>query len=166
MAAGLLAACGGGGSDPVTDPSSAATSPAEISVQPVTDAAALRDRLLAIAQEQHTDAPGGSGDYGIYKAWIAEFPDLKFVSVGESATATKLSAYPGFYVAKPYYAGLEPFTVMDTNGNCAGGAILQFKQDPPSQFIPVTMTGSCRGQDVEAAAADQIKSAAEAAGAT
>jgi len=116
-------------------------------LQEITDAAAFRDSLLAIAESEH-DPDDPASAWGIPDAWMAAVPGLDLVGFQVEASPTKVS---GFAVTGDKAGTREglPFAVLDASGRCAGGVILA-SGGVPAEYRPVDLDGAtaCRAAAV------------------
>ena len=129
-----------------------------VQAPPVEDAPALRDRLLAIAEENVGDERGEEGDFGISSAWASEFPRLQVAGSAVPAGRDTVSAFlfpaansTGFASERNPY--LLAFAVADGRGNCTGGLIRGYPR--PDTFEPIDARAArrCTGLAVLARAA-------------
>lgn len=118
------------------EPTTASTAEAA-DLEEITDAAAFRDSLLAIARADHDpDAP--EDGWGIPDAWVAAVPGLQLVGFQIEASPTSVS---GFAITGDKAGTSEglPFAVMDSSGRCAGGVVLG-EDGEPSEFVAVDLS--------------------------
>jgi hypothetical protein len=133
----------------VTSPSGAAKAP------PVTDAAAVRDSMLAIAH--CTPIPPGTAftDTPIDEAWGKAYPNLKSALFASSEpTVSTFSVSSGFLTSRsasgtPHYNDrILGLALKDGAGRCAGGVIVipavngQIASGAPTVFQPVDMAAA------------------------
>ena len=90
----------------------------------VTDAAAMRDRMIELAEQ-----PGATDDLASppVAQWTSEFPGLTFGRSQEAATPTVVSGLASTF-SETRQVGYYEFAVKDTSGRCFGG-VLEFEPD-------------------------------------
>lgn len=147
----VLVSCGGDGGGQDVTPTEPAP-PTDVGVEvafPIEDAAAFRDRLLAISEETAADAPD-LVSYNPYDAWTAEFPELEILGRDEPATPTGVSAIGAFFklddkdVTSADNPWVLSFAVADAGGGCAGGYLASTADDqPPDIFQQIEVEGAC-----------------------
>lgn len=120
---------------------------------PATDAAAVRDELLALAE----NAPFGTGwgpDTTIVTAWLEVFPGMgRSLFDDQPATDTSISSSSAFLMEDVTAPGDQAFAwaVLDSSGRCAGAvAVIPGNADGsvsdsglPTVFAPVDDLASC-----------------------
>jgi hypothetical protein len=148
-----------------TQPTPAATSGTGATDSlPITDAAAFRDRLLALAQSVSfaSQASVSSNATAIREAWQKQYPGLKFsIFYSMAADPNTVSSSDTFLISGSETAGrfdqLYAFAVADAKGKCAGGAAVIPGDDAkrkvsdakvPTLFKPIDMSNakSCTGE--------------------
>ena len=137
------------GCSAVTSPTGAAKAP------PVTDAAAVRDTMLAIAR--CTPIPPGTAytDTPIEEAWGKAYPNLKSALFADSEpTVSTFSVSGGFLTSRsasgtPHYNDrILGLALKDSAARCAGGVIVipavngKIADGAPTVFQPVDMSGA------------------------
>jgi hypothetical protein len=136
---------------------------------PITDAAAFRDQLLALAQAVKFDVGASASANGdaIRAAWSRQYPNLKFsIFYSMAADASTVSSSDTFLIsgAAGNFDQLYAFAVADAKGKCAGGAVVipgdnanrkVSKEKIPTVFKSIDMSNSksCTGET----AGDQYK---------
>lgn len=130
---------------------------------PIADAAAFRDRLLALAQGVRFDSQSSASSNGdaIRAAWLKQYPNLKFsIFYSMDADASTVSSSDTFLIsgATGNFDQLYAFAVADTKGKCAGGAAVipgdnanrkVSNEKIPTVFKSIDMSNakSCTGKD-------------------
>lgn len=138
---GTLSGTGSGSGTPTTTASKSSSEPSskpEV-LQEISDAAAFRDSLLAIARTEN-DPTNPALAWGIPTAWVAAVPGLDIVGYQIEASPTAVS---GFAIVGDKNGTAEglPFAVMDSSGSCAGGVIMGLEGKPVA-FRVVDLDGA------------------------
>lgn len=114
-------------------------------VPPITEAARLRDALLAIATRRSTTNTASA--FGVVAAWIEIFPRLRFTTADQPATTETVSGADGVLPERRDETTVTvSFAVVDTQGRCAGGymsgpgLLVKFEAQDPRD--------ACNGQAV------------------
>jgi hypothetical protein len=119
------------------DPTTPSSEPEVL--QEITDAAAFRDSLLAIAAADVDPSDPASG-WGIPDAWMAAVAGLELVGIQIEATPTTVSGFSITGAKDGTTEGL-PFAVVDSSGRCAGGVIMG-SGGVPTDFLAVDISGA------------------------
>ncbi|HVM12666.1 MAG TPA: hypothetical protein VM638_09370 [Actinomycetota bacterium] len=154
-AALLLAACGGedptvGAPTTAPGPTVAPTTAAPaatgaVDAPPIEDAAALRDDLLRIAEENVTSEAGDAlvPSFGVFEAWKQAYPELSFVGYAIEPDERTVPTYSNLLNAKELEGPENPyiiaFAILDTQGTCAGGVMVGYPS--PDTFEAVDPDG-------------------------
>ncbi|HEY0386085.1 MAG TPA: hypothetical protein VGC64_08735 [Pyrinomonadaceae bacterium] len=131
---------------------------------PVADAARFRDQLLELARSVPFDAQASASANAdaVRAAWLKRYPNLKFsLFYSMAADPQTVSVSDTFLIsgAPGNYDQLYAFSVSDTKGNCAGGALVipgdntnhkVSNQKLPTVFKSIDMSAakSCTGEAV------------------
>jgi hypothetical protein len=134
---------------------SAPSPPSAAKAPPVSDAAAVRDTLLAIAR--CTPIPPGTAftESPIEEAWSKAYPNLKSALFSSSEpTVMTFSVESGFLTSRsasgtPHYNDrIFSFALKDALGRCAGAVLVipavngKIADGPPTVFQPVDMSAT------------------------
>lgn len=129
-----------------------ATKTATPTATPITDAAALRDQLLAAARSATFVASDSFHAYGVFTAWTAAFPGIDISGSSVPAGPHNISAYNNLLESKQAESASNPkvvaFTVKDAAGRCEAGLITG--SPAFTDFKPVTLpaTAKCIATEV------------------
>jgi hypothetical protein len=146
-----VAGCGGSSTKTVTVSTTGKKGKAgKVKAPPVTDAAAVRDRLLKLAKKHASDQAGSNASFGVSEAWHKKFPKLQFVGFAEAADSKTVSGYQfNARNSKDPASKSNPlvlaFAVADTKGGCAGGVIEGFPKPDTTKAVDMAGATACTG---------------------